>query len=314
MKIFLSSSLIILVSIFASFRGYDGGDTADYLKYFQIIASADEFFDAYDGSEKYEFGYTFFSITFLISRLFDFQVYLIIIGLISNTLLLLLYKEYTKDYYLLIFIMSLSTITHYFYNYNAIRQPISNILILLVLLRGFNYNSLLKSAFSFDLHFSSIIYPPIYLLMHNSKVLRINFKYFLLLYILLIIFLVYLIDSLSIIQKYYIFLNNADLFTFSFITPLIIISTIRILNVNDLSKNLIKFYILIWIARLIFYRYDELFLRISYCQHILEPIFVFFIIKNITFKMINNNKYILPTLIIIISIAYFSLAVAPLYA
>ena len=66
MKNLVSFSLIILLSIYASFRGYDGGDTADYLKYFQIIASTDSFFDAFDSTQPYKFGYTFFSITYLI--------------------------------------------------------------------------------------------------------------------------------------------------------------------------------------------------------------------------------------------------------
>jgi hypothetical protein len=284
MKNIASFSLIILLSIFASFRGYDGGDTADYLKYFEIIASADDFFDAFASTQPYKFGYTFFSITFLISRFFNFQIYLIIVGLISNSLLLLLYKVYTKDYYFLIFLLSLSTITHYYYNYNAIRQPISNILILLVIFRAFNYSSLLKSAISFDLHLSSIIYPPIYILIRYSKKLRINFKYVLVLYLVSIIFVGYLLNELINIENYQMFLNSADLFTFSFISPLILILIIRIFNVNDISNNLIKFYILIWLTRLIFYRYNELFLRLSYCQHILEPIFVFFIIKTLDFS------------------------------
>jgi hypothetical protein len=315
MKKIVSFILIISFSIIASYRGFDGGDTADYLKYFQIIALTDGFFDALNSVQQYKFGYTFFSATFLTSRIFDFQTYLVIIGLISNTLLLLLYKKCTNENYLLVFIISSCTITHYYYNYNAIRQPISNILILLVILGGFklNFNNYLKSLVSFDLHLSSIIYPPIYFFIHYFKNL---YKYILLFYFIIIITISYLLDSLINIDNYSIFLNTANLTTFSFIAPLIIYSLIKILNIKDLDVNILKFYILIWITRLIFLRYNELFLRLSYCQHVLEPIFVFYIIKSIYYKFFNSisDKFFLPTIIISISITYYWLMVIPLYA
>lgn len=312
MKKLASFFLIILVSISASNRGYDGGDTAEYLKYFQIIASADRFYDAFDGASAYNFGYTFFSITYLISRVCDFQIYLFIISIISNILLLLLYKEYTNKYYLLIFIMSLSTITHYYYNYNAIRQPIANLLILLVIFKAFKYNSILKSIISFDLHASSIVCLPIHFLIRYYKKLQTDFKYLLVIYLIAVIIIGNYIDIILNIDNYNIFIGNAELVTFSFLFPLIIIFSIKILNVDDLSNYLIKFYIMIWLTRLIFYRYNELFLRISYCQHLLEPIFVFYIIKNLLFKFKKNN-YFLSLLVIIISIIYFFLVVFPLY-